>query len=236
MIPQKFRAHRIRVDTAFTLTEILVTIAIFSLLAAFLVPSLGRMKKEAQRVKCMSNLRQIGAALQTYLGENNMTLPTCWVSLPFNPVVEPASDEHQPFSSYLARYLGFEGNDGDVAFLPVFQCPAWPEKVGREEAMKKDSPRLSNYRLVLGRTVDLSPFGGQEGRKKHRVTAVEGDFNLPPSRLPIVYNLDQQLPFVPATTDEVPKEPVFSSGRNVLFLDGHVGFEKGLNFLGDQFR
>ena len=51
---------------AFTITELLVAIATIAILATLLLPALGRSKGTAQRIKCMSNLRQLGLAAQMY--------------------------------------------------------------------------------------------------------------------------------------------------------------------------
>ena len=59
----------------FTLIELLVVIAIMALLAALLLPALGKAKEAGRATACISNLRQIGVALQLYVDGNNNRLP-----------------------------------------------------------------------------------------------------------------------------------------------------------------
>lgn len=59
----------------FTLIELLVVIAIIALLMGILLPSLSRAREQARRIACLSNMRQMGVALQTYLIDSEYRLP-----------------------------------------------------------------------------------------------------------------------------------------------------------------
>ena len=59
----------------FTMTELLVIIAIIGILAAILLPGLARVREQGQRASCAVNLMQLGTAMHLYASEHNDMLP-----------------------------------------------------------------------------------------------------------------------------------------------------------------
>ena len=81
------RTGRWRVP-AFTLIELLVVIAIIAILAALLLPSLGRAKEQARLVNCMSNLKQLQLCWQLYSDDYGGTfVPNDDISSDANPQI-----------------------------------------------------------------------------------------------------------------------------------------------------
>jgi prepilin-type N-terminal cleavage/methylation domain-containing protein len=77
MATRGFRGHQELVRRhGFTLVELLVVVAILSLLLALLLPSLGKAKYQAKVAVCKSSMRQLTLGLVTYATENNNYYPS----------------------------------------------------------------------------------------------------------------------------------------------------------------
>jgi prepilin-type N-terminal cleavage/methylation domain-containing protein/prepilin-type processing-associated H-X9-DG protein len=85
----------------FTLIELLVVIAIVAILAAMLLPALGRAKATAQRADCIGNLRELGLATEIYLGDN--------ANLLFNRCAVPTATGQQWWFGWLQGTMVPEG-------------------------------------------------------------------------------------------------------------------------------
>lgn len=111
-------ARRLISSWGFTLIELLVVIAIIGVLASLLLPTFGRAKETARGAACMSNLRQIGIALQLYVQDHRNRLPIMR-DQPVGTNLPPAGDYLPGADFVLSNYLGA---------VKVLQCPSDRQK------------------------------------------------------------------------------------------------------------
>jgi prepilin-type N-terminal cleavage/methylation domain-containing protein len=67
--------HTRRPRHGFSLVELLVVIGVISILIGLLLPVVGKARRQAQQVACLSNLRQVGAAFLAYAQEHRGYFP-----------------------------------------------------------------------------------------------------------------------------------------------------------------
>lgn len=117
----------------FTLIELLIVIAIIAILAAMLLPALGRARDKARSIACTSKLKQMGLATQSYINDYNDHIPYGYD--PAGSYVKTCSKALPAWFVRLAPYVHCElktdaawwyqlKEDGKPVGQRFFACPA----------------------------------------------------------------------------------------------------------------
>ena len=112
----------IQKSKTFTLIELLVVIAIIAILAAMLLPALGKAREKARAISCTNNLKSLGNATVFYADGNEGWLPLGKMTY--------APNTHLFWPTSLAGQLGNAGvwsfgwTDAPNGTKVLFQCPS----------------------------------------------------------------------------------------------------------------
>jgi type II secretory pathway pseudopilin PulG len=214
---------------------LLVVIAIIGILAALLLPVLARSKSKAQRISCLSNLRQIGIAFGVMLAGNEDTFPDrrdLKNSLGYKPWTSwPTSD---PRGGWAAAALTNEVRSDALWLCPSLRTTPLRDAPQCNQVSRPDQTNgVVNYWLWrFDRPDDPIPLDEFWGKMTSTCVSDLVAANNPTAGRPLG-PVDVELavdPYFPSTIPTVSPElrggTPHAKGRNRLFLDNHAMYEK----------
>ena len=209
-LPQANSSHlHIFTQSAFTLIELLVVIAIIAILAAMLLPALGKVKDTSYTIKCASNFGQAGKVVLLYTQDFNGYVPVGTNST-FN-YTNGVMKDYWPKRSTIgnAEQYGAIIYISGVSYSSLYVCPA-----------EKTVPADSTYIWTMGINAWFGSYYYNNGDYEMFMSL---KFKYP-SRLMYMgdskgCNINYDKPFTHATFPIVFRH---NKSANFLFADGHV--------------
>jgi len=212
----------------FTLVELLVVIAIIALLAALLLPTLVRSKGSAQRIQCVSSLRQLGLAAHLYWDDNNGNCfrykgaATNAGQIYWFGWLGSGPEGQRPFDATqgaLCSYLQGRG---------VELCPALNYFMAQFKLKATGAAYGYGYNLYLSAPVSQPPLrvGKIARTTETTLLADAAQINIFQAPASPSNPMLEEFYYVDNTPDPPNGHFRHAQRANVVFCDGHVGPEK----------
>lgn len=205
-------------DSGFMLKDLLVTLAVVSVLAAVVLPVVAAARAKSRLAVCLGNLHRVNGAVLRYADENNHSLP----SMENSPA--PGGWWH-----YKEQVKGFAGLTGvSSAKDRVFACP---NDRGYDDGVEEKKPfsqsKKHNFTSYVFNGVNLPGIPNVGGRSTASIRS--------PSRTLLVMEWTAHAPLSwhRSRTGQADT-PFYCDAESVVgFVDGHVALTRiyydGLN-------
>jgi prepilin-type N-terminal cleavage/methylation domain-containing protein len=118
---------------AFTLIELLVVIAIIGILASLLLPALANARRQAKRIQCVSDLRQVVMSARLWAGDNDGKFP--WMA-------DPADGGTRGVSEAAAHYRALSN---ELSIPRLLVCPIDAKKTAADSFASFQNGNLSYF-------------------------------------------------------------------------------------------
>ena len=201
---------------AFTLTELLAVIAIIGVLAAIIIPTVGKIRESARATQCASNLRQVFNLYMVDVQEHRGRLPV-YKEKVVDPVTGATTTAtHIWIQGIATKYYGAEAKGiGQALGCPV-QIDVKGQPLLDNSVKNKRAPctySLNNRDLVTDLAANAEIAKTLASVTFPARTALAGDGN----------DTDHALDYYNGVIGVGrPPETPHNGKANIVFLDGHV--------------
>jgi prepilin-type processing-associated H-X9-DG protein len=182
--------------------ELMMVVAVITIVAALLLPALAKGKAKAHRIQCLNNLKQVGAASHSFAHEHGERFPMR-VSTNQGGSMEYNRSAPNAAGVFVYSFRNFQALSNDLVTPAMLLCRA--------------DTRVAAPNFALLRDENVSYFAGRDADPLRPGSVVAGDWNVTNSVL-------MQRGF-PAEGTELHfgwTKQVHEQRGNVLFADGRV--------------